>query len=361
MKSKFNIIIIIIILFVFSLPSMSEWVAKNLTLIQAIKHNEDDKGLTLEFNLNQPLKNPPKWFLQGNNIFFSFENAYINPPKIQLPVNSKKIDNVVLVQFDQKITRAVIYWKGNIPAGISPAQTESDDKLKLTIFVPYTANIDNKAVSTSSDNPKATVSIQVTTTVQPTVIRGTTTSSDQLFYKAPIIKKQQSNQKIDKTTPLKSEDDLSLNLEDKEKTEIPNFSKSIFRSFLYLLVILGLLILTIYFLKRFFFKEVNISTSTKSLKIISSIYIGDKKRICLIEVLGRILVLGVTPTSIDLLTEIEGDKVVDIVSEMEKDQSSKKSFKKTMKDAEDKFDSEKIDKKAKNLTDTLKNILSKDQ
>lgn len=362
--------ITLFLILVFGHPALCQDKIKNMTLIQKVRQIEDQKGLTIELKLNQPLKKQPEWFTKENKIVIPFDNSYINPPKIPINLKQPILKGASIAQYDPKTVNVVFIWKEAIPEGIIPNLAESEDKLKFVIFLPYKMEAESK--TTIQPEASVTESIQgstvESTVTSETVSTPTIDESDQLFHKAPLALSKKSPKPKDDTmekTPVDKnstkENELNLNLNNDEKVQIPSFSKSLVKSFISLLIVLGLLILTAYILKRFFFKGTKFDSSGKSLRILSSIYIGDKKRICLVEVLGRILVLGVTNTSIDLLTEIEGDKVMDIVSDEEKGGSKLNSFKKAMKDAGDKFDSEKIDKKAKNLSDTLKNILSKDQ
>ena len=52
---------------------------------------------------------------------------------------------------------------------------------------------------------------------------------------------------------------------------------------------------------------------------------------------------------------------MDIVPEMDKQEPEPRSFKKAIQEAEDSFNSDKIGLKAKNLSETLKNFISKDK
>ena len=68
-------------------------------------------------------------------------------------------------------------------------------------------------------------------------------------------------------------------------------------------IVLGLLVLVLYFMKRFLF----INRGAKGdllIKILSSLHLSPKERIEVIEVSGERLVLGITPGSITFLTKL---------------------------------------------------------
>ena len=68
-------------------------------------------------------------------------------------------------------------------------------------------------------------------------------------------------------------------------------------------IVLGLLVLVLYLMKRFLF----INRGAKGdllIKILSSLHLSPKERIEIIEVSGERLVLGITPGSITFLTKL---------------------------------------------------------
>ena len=71
-----------------------------------------------------------------------------------------------------------------------------------------------------------------------------------------------------------------------------------------LAIVLGLLILLLYFMKRFLF----VNRGAKGdllIKIRSSLHLSPKERIEVIEISGEKIVLGVTPGTITFLTKLD--------------------------------------------------------
>jgi flagellar protein FliO/FliZ len=69
-------------------------------------------------------------------------------------------------------------------------------------------------------------------------------------------------------------------------------------------VVLGLLVLVLYLMKRFLF----INRGAKGdllIKILSSLHLSPKERIEVIEISGERIVLGITPGNITFLTKLE--------------------------------------------------------
>jgi flagellar protein FliO/FliZ len=68
-------------------------------------------------------------------------------------------------------------------------------------------------------------------------------------------------------------------------------------------IVLGLLVLVLYLMKRFLF----INRGAKGdllIKILSSLHLSPKERIEVIEISGEKIVLGITPGSITFLTKL---------------------------------------------------------
>ena len=69
-------------------------------------------------------------------------------------------------------------------------------------------------------------------------------------------------------------------------------------------IVLGLLVLVLYLMKRFLF----ISRGAKGdllIKILSSLHLSPKERIEVIEISGERIVLGITPGNITFLTKLD--------------------------------------------------------
>jgi flagellar protein FliO/FliZ len=77
-------------------------------------------------------------------------------------------------------------------------------------------------------------------------------------------------------------------------------------------IVLGGLLVCVYFIKRFLKKDVG-SSKEPLIKVIASQYIGIKKNISLVEIPGSVLVIGVSNDNISLLTKIEDEIVLDVL------------------------------------------------
>ncbi len=94
----------------------------------------------------------------------------------------------------------------------------------------------------------------------------------------------------------------------------PDFIATAIKMFSALLLVLGIFMGSFYLLRRFLKRDVT-GPGQKIIRIIDRSYIGVKKSVTLVEVPGKILVLGVTSDRISLLTRIEDPDSIEQIKE----------------------------------------------
>ena len=92
----------------------------------------------------------------------------------------------------------------------------------------------------------------------------------------------------------------------------PEIVSTAFRMLTALGLVLGGLLVCVYFIKRFLKRDVG-GSKEPLIRVIASQYIGIKKNISLIEIPGSILVVGVSNDNISLLTKIEDKIALDVL------------------------------------------------
>lgn len=90
-----------------------------------------------------------------------------------------------------------------------------------------------------------------------------------------------------------------------------------------LAVVLGVMALVLYALKRFLNLAPGANGGSNPVKVLSTSFLGPKRNLAIVEVAGEVLVLGITPASITCLTKVEDPKKID---ELKKMNASKKSI-----------------------------------
>lgn len=76
----------------------------------------------------------------------------------------------------------------------------------------------------------------------------------------------------------------------------------------YLFLIVVLILGVVYVLRRFVYNKREFSEYKKVIKVLSSTYIAPKKSLTLIEAAGRLLLLSVTDTGMNLITELKKEE-----------------------------------------------------
>jgi len=90
-----------------------------------------------------------------------------------------------------------------------------------------------------------------------------------------------------------------------------------------LFVVLGLLVLTLYLMKRFLLVRQG-AKGDLFIKVVSSLHLSPKERIEVIEVLGEKIVVGVAPGNISFLTRLnDSDKENKKIEGKRKDHDTK--------------------------------------
>lgn len=100
----------------------------------------------------------------------------------------------------------------------------------------------------------------------------------------------------------------------------PDLISSALKMLIVLGILLGGLVIALYFTKRIMRKTGQ--SKGKMIRVLANSYVGVKKSISLVEVPGSVLVLGITNDNINLLAKIDDVEIVDKVTRPENDKMS---------------------------------------
>jgi len=87
----------------------------------------------------------------------------------------------------------------------------------------------------------------------------------------------------------------------------PELWATMLKSFGMLLVVLAILILVLWLLRRYF-THPGAAGQQGVIRMLASMYVAPKERIALVDVLGEKLLIGITPQQISFLARIEDEK-----------------------------------------------------
>ena len=77
-------------------------------------------------------------------------------------------------------------------------------------------------------------------------------------------------------------------------------------------IVLGVLLVVYYFMKRFLKRDRG-GSNQQLIRVVANQYVGIKKNIALVEVPGAVLVVGISNENISMLTKIEDKIVIDSI------------------------------------------------
>ena len=91
----------------------------------------------------------------------------------------------------------------------------------------------------------------------------------------------------------------------------PELLPALFKMISALAITLGVMIIAVYGFKKAINKSTGGITDGESIKVLATRYLGPKKSIVLIDVLGKILLIGIASGNISLLTEINDSDLIE--------------------------------------------------
>jgi flagellar protein FliO/FliZ len=101
----------------------------------------------------------------------------------------------------------------------------------------------------------------------------------------------------------------------------PDMITTAMKMFVALGVVLGALFVAFYFTRRI--SKLQSSGNKETLiRVLANKFIGVKKNICVVEIPGALLILGITSNNITLLTKIEDDAILEKIRQ---DQSAQRT------------------------------------
>ena len=89
----------------------------------------------------------------------------------------------------------------------------------------------------------------------------------------------------------------------------PDLISTSLKMLIVLAILVGGLLITFYYTKRKFGKQVG-GSKGKLIRVLGNTYIGVKKQISLVEIPGAVLVLGLSSDNISLLAKIDDDEIL---------------------------------------------------
>ena len=307
-----------------------------LTEYNALRHVEvsrEGDDLMLRFDFKNPIQQKlvPHYFKRSVQLDFSL--TYVDPPKRHYEIKKSPVTQVYVSQFDSRLMRVrFILAEEN---GLNKRHFEFNkegNSLEVRIKNPgsaYDEELDQliqRAVGSSSSNSARQESIQLEVEEAepeaPVVKKIKRAGNKPTLKNEPLVSKnveaigELEESKIPsfkKSTPLKLKDEIKepLLLAGSEKAvEDNSLWESGMKMLTTLAFVVGLMFFLFYVFKKLVAKQGMFGTADKPIRVISTGFLGPKKSIAMVEVAGRVLILGVANDQITLLSSLEDEEEV---------------------------------------------------
>ncbi len=267
--------------------------------LQGIETSSSENEIKIAINFSKPINDVRKPQFFEKSIQFAFNKTYVKPAKKTFNIGEELISDVHIYQYDKNSVRLrLIIGKEDVWDEDRLAYEKKGNQLVISVSKKSTDLLNNMFEENLS---------------LPVV-------DIEKHFNKPIELLSDAKYQEDLTPVIYDETDknkVSLDVNKNEKNIGSNnvtgptlFSSSI-KVVTALTIVLSLILLTYYFVKKYLLKDGSLLGMDKQVKVISTSYIAPKKSISLVEVAGEILVLGVTVSNINLLTKIENKEAAE--------------------------------------------------
>ncbi len=268
-----------------------------------VRHEVLSAETKAEIILSEPLIGAPKAYKDKNGIVITLRGVLVDPPKWKYIVNDKRVlEEIILSQ--SGINNAKIFFHVKNP--INP--------------IPYT-------ITNAKGSRSVLVSLMHSSAPETSPILS-------------VSKKPGKTQPKQKKNTAKQGDKGKelLPYEEPSAPPPPDTLALMLRTASSLAFIVGVIFLVGYLARKFFPKALDNINKYKNFKVIDKYYLGPRKQIALVSVYGKKILLGITPSQINFLVELDDPKDVvpqhpdeHLVKEPAKKEDKDKPFKKHLK------------------------------
>jgi flagellar biosynthetic protein FliO len=102
-----------------------------------------------------------------------------------------------------------------------------------------------------------------------------------------------------------------------------SFFPALLKMFFALAVVIGLLVAAMYVLRRYLGHSPSGSRDGSLIQIVSTRYLGPKCSILMVDILGKVIVLGLTSGQMTVLTTIDDDRALEKMNAVRENEMSK--------------------------------------
>ena len=261
--------------------------------LQDIETSSSEDEIKIALNFSKPIKDVWKPQFFEKSIQFTFNKTYVKPAKKTFNIGEELISDVHIYQFDKNSVRLrLLIGKKDIWDEDRLTYEKKGNQLVISVSKKNT-DLLNDMYEENLSSPAVEIKENYN---RPVELLSNTIYQEDLI---PIIYDKADENKVSLNVNKNKKNTVSNNIAG------PTFFSSSIKVVTALMIVLSLILVTYYFVKKYLLKDGSLLGMDKQVKVISTSYIAPKKNITLVEVAGEILVLGVTAANINLLTKIE--------------------------------------------------------
>lgn len=131
------------------------------------------------------------------------------------------------------------------------------------------------------------------------------------------------------TPPAQKENEVEKPVSETDGITLPDDDTiSFMRSFLALTFVLGLIFLSAYLYKKMTGIRTGMRSNRVAINMVGNLPLGDKRFMAVIEIHGKLFLVGITPNSIEMLSELDIDLPEGTMATAENDGDFENIFKK---------------------------------
>lgn len=327
-----------------ALPALARSVP--LTEYNALRQVEVSRsgdGLTLRFEFKHELRQKLVPHYYKRSVQLDFDLTYVDPPKRYYPIEDSPLSEIYVSQFDSRLMRVRFILaqenglgkrdfefssKGNILTvqvkGGRPAYDDSlDALLDRAVAASHEpvreapqeiANLEESPADFSGIvNPvRGFPSPDVGENENTVSSRPVAVATAQVEPLGELVAEKLPEPKA--STPLKLKDsqpEEARLVANGDGMESNSLWSSALRMVSTLAFVVGLMFLIFHLFKKWMGKQGMFGGGEKSIRVISTGFLGPKKSIAMVEVAGRVLILGVANDQITLLSSLENEDEVE--------------------------------------------------
>ena len=305
---------------------------RNVDVVTAI----DITRIELKFN---KVPNEKGISYEGDFVQIEFPDTYVGPPKQWINVGDDIIKNIFLYQWNDTTVRMRLFTPGKAE--------DLKDKIRLSkegkrIFIQYNIPLENETstspgsqrgikiegrVIARAEGPKQSLNVAgFGIASHPPDARNDNAEvfSGEMSAANPVANEPQaagSREGQEPPAPQPSADiKLTQSMPADQKISIgggvPNLYASLLKMVAALGILIALLFVALYLVKRVFGKKMGIAGQDQGIRVITSAYLGPKKSIALVDIAGERIVVGITQDHISMLTRLgKGGEFKEILRE----------------------------------------------